>query len=217
MGTTYSKEDIILEYNQSAELEEDFMKVKWGSTQSMINRYFLALDELPFSKSTSWLDVGCGTGSFQAITLERYPHIVGLGIDLNAKLIRFALEKQIMGIEFRVGDFMEVKNVKYDLITCLGVIQKANFTLQQFFQHVSELLKHNGMLLVDTKNIGWYKFHDPGYTPEPIHQWFSVKEIRNVLETSELKEIKLSGFLPSENKLVAPDASHTIFLIAQKI
>ena len=216
MDLTYKKEDIISEYNLSAELKEDFMKVKWGSFQSMINRYYLALNELPFSNSKSWLDVGCGTGGLQTIISKLFPHINGLGIDLNSKLISFALEKKIIGVEFRVWDFMELKNDTYDLITCLGVIQKANFTLKQFFQHVAELLKHDGMLLVDTKNIDWKKFHDQKYIPEPIHQWFSVHQIRNALKTSGLKEIKISGFLPSENRLVKPNESHTFFLKAQK-
>jgi len=137
-------------------------------------------------------------------------------VDLNTKLIDYALNKRIQGIDFRVADFMEVKNAEFDLITCLGVIQKTNFTLPQFFQHVAELLCAEGYLFVDTKYSGWKKFKNPEFIPEPIHQWFSLQQLRNALQTSGLQEIKLSGFLPVENKLVAPEDSHTIFLIAQK-
>ena len=216
MSLTYSKEFIIQEYNQSAEHREEFRKVKWGSPQSMMNRFYLAMKELPFAKAPNWFDIGCGTGAFQSVVKHKFPHIHGLGVDLNTKLIGHALSKQIQGIEFRVADFMEVKNVEFDLITCLGVIQKANFSLSQFFKHVAVLLHPKGKLLVDTKYIGWKKFKDPKIIPEPIHQWFSIQQLRHALHASGLQEVKLSGFLPAENKLVEPEDSHTIFLIAQK-
>ena len=67
MSLTYSKEFIIQEYNQSAEHPEEFRKVKWGSLESMMNRFYLAMNELPFSKMSDWIDVGCGTGQLANI------------------------------------------------------------------------------------------------------------------------------------------------------
>jgi len=216
MSFTYSKEFIIQEYNQSAEHPEEFKKVKWGSLESMMNRFYLAMNELPFSKISDWLDVGCGTGAFQVLVRQQFPHNAGLGVDLNHKLIEYAMKKQLQGMDFKVADFMKVKNMEFDLITCLGVIQKANFTLSQFFQHVARILRSQGTLFVDTKYIGWKEFKNPDFTPEPIHQWFSVLQIRDALQTSELQEVKLFGFLPAENKLVELEDSHTMFLIAKK-
>lgn len=213
----YKKQDIIDEYNISSELDEEFKKVKWGSKSSMINRFNLTLTELPFSNDIVWLDIGCGTGAFQRVVKDIYPEIKGLGIDLNKKLLSYAKQKKIDGISFDVCDFMNLTNKKFQLITCLGVVQKANFTLSQFFKHVSDLLLPGGWLFVDTKYIGWERFKEPGIVPESIHQWFDLKQIREALQESSLIEKKLSGFLPDENKIVDPKLSHTVYLVARNI
>jgi len=72
---TYRREDIIKEYNQSAEFEEEFRKAKWGSFQSMMNRFELAMKELSFAEASHWFDVGCGTGAFQAVAKQQFPHL----------------------------------------------------------------------------------------------------------------------------------------------
>ena len=213
----YKKQQIIDEYNISSELDEEFKKVKWGSKSSMVNRFNLTMSELPFSNNTAWLDIGCGTGAFQHVVKNIYPEIKGLGIDLNKKLLNYAKEKKIDGINFDECDFMDLKNKKFQLITCLGVVQKANFTLSQFFEHSSDLLLPGGWLFVDTKYIGWEKFKEPNINPEPIHQWFDLEQIREALQESNLIEKKLSGFLPTENKIVEPESSHTVYLVARNI
>ena len=211
----YKKQDIIEEYNISSELDDEFRKVKWGSKASMVNRFNLALTELPFSNDSYWLDIGCGTGAFQGVVKNIYPEIKGSAIDLNKKLLSYAVDKNIKGISFDERDFMELTNKKFQLITCLGVVQKANFTLSQFFKHVSTLLLPGGWLFIDTKYIGWEKFKEPSILPESIHQWFDLVQIRDALNESNLSEKKLMGFLPVENKIVEPKSSHTIYLVAR--
>ena len=79
------------------------------------------------------------------------------------------------------------------------------------------MLLPGGWLFVDTKYIGWEKFKEPNINPEPIHQWFDLEQIREALQESNIIEKKLSGYLPTENKIVEPDSSHTVYLVARNI
>ena len=126
-------------------------------------------------------------------------------------------KKKILNTKFYQTDFIEYKKKKYDLLTCLGVISKTNFGLNDFFNHAANLVKENGLIMVDFKNSEWSKFKKSGFFPDSRHLWFTKKQIiQSIKKNNFFRVIKLVGYLPNRNKLVDIPQSHVIFLIARR-
>jgi cyclopropane fatty-acyl-phospholipid synthase-like methyltransferase len=215
---SYSRDDIEAEYNLAAQEVEEFKKVKWASQEKMLNRFYLAITKLPFATASNWLDVGCGTGAFQALVRARYPHVGCLAIDLSGELIKFAqIREDNIGVQFLCIDFMELGGTQLNLITSIGVLQKTNFSINDFFHKVNNLLLPGGIVFVDTKHIGWEQFQKTNLLPERDIQWFNLEELIAGVEKAKLQLLDIQGFLPGKGQIVPPSKSHTIFLIARKI
>ena len=214
LSPPFSKEDIIDEYDRSSYLENEFEKVKWGSSQSMTNRHKLASDLLPLGSGVRWLDIGCGTGSLQKIACSQYPGVEAVGVDLNVKLIQYAHARNIPGATFLSGDVAEFRSNKFEVISAIGVVQKLNYPLDRFFGFVSRLLSENGCLYLDTKNRNWTAFKDKKLKPEPIHDWFTRREIEKHLTKEGLVLDLVSGYLPATDELVPVNQSHTMIVKA---
>jgi len=214
----YSKDEIREEYNNAASASSEHEMVKWGSRNSMINRFRLVLNRIDFSTISSWLDVGCGTGAFQQIVYSsQNPPAKGIAIDISDELIKFA-EKRVEhpNCEFRCVDFLSLENTQIELITAIGVLQKTNIAVDHFFERSSELLSSGGKIFVDTKHLGWEKFDQPNFSPEPNHRWFNVEDITIPAEQAGFEVLETNGFLPRENQVVSPEKSHSMFLIIEK-
>ena len=213
----YSKEVIELEYDAAATAHDEYAKVKWGSQRSMLNRFNLAMSCVDFGTVKRWLDVGCGTGAFQALVRNAHPHVAGVAIDLSPRLFDFARNRpETFGIDFRLIDFLDLDDTPFDLITSIGVLQKTTMTPVDFFQHAASLLVPGGLLYVDTKHAGWKQFREPGFLPEPNHEWFMLDALCNSLSTAGFTLEEIQGFLPDTGAMVEPSESHTIFCIARR-
>lgn len=214
---TYSLDKIIYEYDESAEFKEEYQQNRWGSLDSMQNRMNFALEILPFEHSKTWLDIGCGTGLMQHLVTQKYAHISGIALDVSQGMLQRANEKQLVNIQFKQTDFCHFNGAQFDVISCLGVLQKTNFGLQQFFSHCAELLKVHGQLFVSTKNKHWIEFEKSNCTPYKGHQWFSFTELEQAIQqVGSLALVESGGFLPKENKRVELNNSHDLFLVVEK-
>jgi cyclopropane fatty-acyl-phospholipid synthase-like methyltransferase len=219
MMAEYSKKSIIDEYNQAAENKLEFEKVKWGSQEKMLNRFFQIIKELDFEAVNSWLDIGSGTGAFQAIVNTSFPKLRCIGIDISKGLTDFASSRSDIDFSkthFVNTDFLDFKSEKFDLITCVGVLQKTNFEIDDFFSKTYDLLNPGGRFLLDTKNIEWEAFLQDGFEPEKSHRWFFSNDLVNSASSSGFKNIQVKGFIPGENSIVEPNKSHTIFVTGKK-
>lgn len=213
----YSPSEVEAEYNLAAKHDCEFKKVKWASHEKMINRFSFAMKALPFQTASTWLDVGCGTGAFQALVCTHFPHIRSFAIDISQELMDFArTRKDVMGVDFILIDFMALKDRQFDLITSIGVLQKTTFSVREFFRQTHHLLVPGGRVFVDTKHINWKMFHKPNFSPEPNHQWFNLDKLITCAHRSGLAVDRYGGFLPEEGKVVPPEDSHEIFLTARK-
>ena len=213
----YRAEDIRAEYDEAADSPDEFEKVKWGSQEKMLNRFRLAMAKLDFSNAKRWLDVGCGTGAFQTLVLKAHPTVEAVGIDISPKLLDFARTRPLAGAaSFIQCDFMFFEDAPFDIITCVGVLQKTTFTPEEFFRRAVHLLRDGGALFVDTKNIGWKRFAEPDFFPEREHEWFSVEELSAAARAAGFVIVELNGFLPGEGLVTAPEESHTVFIVARK-
>lgn len=216
---TYNRKAIENEYDDASGFNMEYQKVKWGSNEKMYNRFKLALHLIDFKKVDRWLDVGTGTGAFQSIICPLYPEIKVTGIDISSNLIDFATKRndfEHKNVEFSKQDFLEFRGERFDLITCIGVLQKTNMNLSAFFNHSYKKLNVEGYLFLDTKNIKWNKFKNPDFKPEESHQWFNPADLIREAKNSGFKEIEVNGFIPGKNKIVKQNDSHTIFIKAKK-
>lgn len=102
--------------------------------KKMLNRFRLVLDELDFAKIDRWLDVGCGTGAFQEMVLTKFPAVKATGLDISEGLLEFASSRPAnKDVRFILGDFLDFEEGAYDLISCIGVLQKTTFDISDFF------------------------------------------------------------------------------------
>lgn len=213
----YTKQEIESEYEKSANEAEDYQKLRWGSKENMINRYLLAMRELPFDKGGRWLDIGSGTGIMQTLVEERYAAVWGTGIELSQSLCEQAAARRLKKMQFFNKDFSDFIDDPFDIITCLGVLAKTNFSLDEFFRHTATLLKTGGYIMADMKNKNWIKFNEKDFFPEPRHLWFSQDFILKSATAQQLFEVvNFCGFLPSEGRSVPCEASHTVYLVARR-
>ena len=215
----YKRKLIENEYNLAAAASEEFQKVKWGSQEKMYNRFRLVLETFDFNEVGSWLDVGSGTGGFQSVVCPLFPRITATGIDISAQLVEYAKNRNDLdhrNVKFRKIDFLEHKENGFDLVTCIGVLQKTNISSGFFFKKAFEKLNPSGRLYLDTKNIKWEKFKDPNCYPERTHQWFDPKDLISDAYRAGFSDILVKGFIPDDNKVVRPNDSHTIYLTAIK-
>ena len=166
MRSPYSRDEVQAEYEASSKCKSEHERVRWGSSETMKNRYLLVTRELPFDQGGTWLDVGCGTGSLQELVARAFPIIRGTGIELSSGLLKHAQSKNIACIHFCQMDFMDYYGGPFDFLTCLGVMAKTNFALREFFVHAAELLYHGGCIMVDFKHLGWSRFQEPDFFPE---------------------------------------------------
>lgn len=214
----YERRAIAREYNEAAEAKEEYEKVKWGSQEKMMNRFRWVIEHLFVKTDFCWLDIGCGTGAFQALVSRERHFSKAEAIDLSEKLLQYAKGRpDVDGIDFQCVDFLDYQTATvFDWITCIGVLQKTNAPLSVFFRKASALLRRGGKLFVDTKHLDWEMFKNGSLRPEMDHQWFRISELETHALRAGLKLEKAVGFLPGENQTVKPYQSHTIFLIFVK-
>ena len=95
-------------------------------------------------------------------------------------------------------------------------MQKTNIPVDLFFKKTYKTLSERGKIFVDTKNANWEKFEKQIYIRDNSHRWFNFLNLKKSAKYAGFKNVIIKGFLADENKLVEPEKSHTIFLIAEK-
>jgi spore coat polysaccharide biosynthesis predicted glycosyltransferase SpsG/2-polyprenyl-3-methyl-5-hydroxy-6-metoxy-1,4-benzoquinol methylase len=217
---THNLQQVRREYELSSRKQNEHEKVKWGSSEGMFNRFYLAEKVINWSRVRSWLDIGSGTGAFLK-ELEKEKQIMSfLGVDLSPAMIKFSKQQvyKTNRANFRCQSFFDpVIGYPYDLVTCIGVLQKCGIPLNKAVSRLAELVKLGGQVFVTTKNLDWERFKEPDFFPEKGHKWFSLAEIREAFALAGLTIKKLEGFEPRiKGKVCRPQSSHSVYILAQK-
>lgn len=216
-----SFQEIANEYNESATKKNDFEKSKWGSAQSMQNRFDLALKTINWKAIHSWIDIGCGTGALleyienHKIDIDDY---TGLDISqnmLNQAQIKIFKTNSVQWIHENFATYFPNKG--FDLITAIGVLQKCGLSLNDSVKEFKKFCKKDTYLFLTTKNYDWNKFHSKELIPFQGHLWFTQEELISALKNNNFKILEINGFLPYENKIVSIKESHTVYILAQHI
>lgn len=165
--------------------EDDFW---WHSgmkeiVNTLLNKYFNK------SKVNKILDVGCGTGGMFKI-LSGFGQI--WGIDKSSEAVRYARERNIaQSVEQREIDRLPYDDNSFDLVVCFDVLYhrwvKNDISV---IQEMRRVLKKNGILLIREPAYNWLRSqHDSAVW---TNHRFSLKELKNKLESADFKVEKIS-------------------------
>lgn len=124
-----------------------------------------------FSKGSSLLDYGCGSGLFVA---EAKKHFQCMGIDFSKSAINLAEQKN-PEVKFKIGNLIQLKKIKsksINVVVCFDVLEHVENQgdyLKEFYRIVKDdgwvVL---GMPVVDSiaakwNEQRWAQFHDPSH------------------------------------------------------
>ena len=215
-----SKFEVIAEYAEASGKTFDFEKAKWGSPESMLNRFRLAVDLIDWLHVKSWLDIGCGNGLFFS-TVEKagYRFKELAGVDITPEIIEQArVRTYASSVHFYEADLeaMPTSLSNFGLVTLIGTLQQCGTTPECALAACIERLGPEGQLFLTTKNLGWGKFRDGSLLPESHHSWFDYDELRSMVENLGIEISRVGGFLPREGKKVPIEESHTLFILGRK-
>ncbi len=152
----------------------------------LASRYSFAAKML--ADCDSILDIGCGDGAFSCTFLNETKATEICGMDFDKSLNRYAKEQLYPAllaarpqdaerIYFQHGDFFEQKDLEFDGISCLDMIEHLHpDRSKEFISRLSQVVSENGVVVIGTPNeyaaglasthsiIG----HSNWYTPERL-------------------------------------------------
>jgi SAM-dependent methyltransferase len=136
-----------------------------------------------FAESGKLLDVGAAAGFIlQGFTDENWH---GTGLEPNALMTNFGREK--LALDIRQGSLESFEtDEKFDLISMIQVAAHF-YDPRKSFENASNLLKKDGLLLIETWNresflakIFGKNWHE--YSPPSVLQWFSLNGLTTFLK-----------------------------------
>ncbi len=103
------------------------------------------------------LDVGCGNGKFlKHLQKSGYE---ALGIERSAQMVHIA---QSLGVDAKVAELSSLKPNSYDVVVAIGDV--LNYIkpekLDDFFLHVSQVLKEGGFFIADVNTLEGFSVAD---------------------------------------------------------
>jgi 2-polyprenyl-6-hydroxyphenyl methylase/3-demethylubiquinone-9 3-methyltransferase len=172
------------------------------------------------------LDVGCGAGLLSE-PLARLGGVV-TGLDAAAENIAAARDHAAetgLAITYRAGELAQLAGERFDLVTCLEVIEHVTDP-GAFVQGLADVLAEGGVLILSTPNrtakarlaliaIG----EGTGRIPRGTHDWdkfLTPEELTALLEGAGLTVTDRRGlaFSPAKGFVLSDDTSLDYFLTA---
>ncbi|MCX8080267.1 MAG: bifunctional class I SAM-dependent methyltransferase/glycosyltransferase family 2 protein [Bacteroidia bacterium] len=181
------KEQIIAYFNSPKRLKKNFIsRYYWKEITDYLS-YFC-------HKSSSILEVGCGTGDL----LAALPGSNKTGVDFSDKQIEVAKKKYAhLGIEFVLSDIMDYQTEKkFDIIILSNLV---GFTddIQELFKKIHGFCHEHTRVIVQYYNHFWEPMikliEFLGIKPKtPIQNWLSLRDINNLLYLSQFDVYRTS-------------------------
>jgi len=177
---------------------EAVTRLKWKQR----NKYYYTLIEKYFNyfipRGKKVLELGCGTGELLASVNPSH----GTGIDFSEEMIAIA-KKKFPDLIFLVQDAAELNlEDKFDYIIISDLLNSLN-DIQKVLHNLSAVSDKNTRIIISNYNYLWEPILKLGEriglkAKQPLMNWLSTKDIRNLLELEGFEVIKV------ENKILFP-------------
>jgi ubiquinone/menaquinone biosynthesis C-methylase UbiE len=166
------------------------------------NRFYHKIIEKQYTfmipEGSRVLEIGCGTGDL----LNAVKPSVGVGVDFSEKFLSIARSKypHLNFVNANASDFSTGESFEFiiisDLLTSLWDIQKV-------LQNLRNLTAPHTKIIISTYNYIWEPILRFGESlrlkaRQPLQNWLTVKDIKNLLELESFEIIKV------QNKLLLP-------------
>lgn len=151
------------------------------------------LDALTLSGTERVLDVGCGTGEFERLAIERFPRLTLVGVDVTPAMIELARRKLAGSphVTFQVAqaESLPFQGAQFDVVVSANTLHHVR-TPKQFVQECVRVLRPDGQaVMVDWCRDFWHcrllhywwTLADPSYV-----QMYRVQEAARLLEEAGL-------------------------------
>ena len=184
----------IKEYNKRS---RSYDSEKIAPFRKQINK--LIIDNISFSKPMTVLEIACGTGiALEEVTLKN-PDGLSIGLDISKNMLTIARKKKNLDTPLKLiegsSSFLPFQNGTIDLIYCtcaFHLFPEPAKVLSEIFR----VLKENGILLLEElardKNFGIFLWDIINKILVPSHKkYYSVTELKNLIEKAEFKKIEL--------------------------
>ncbi len=135
-----------------------------------------------FSGCQRVLDVGCGRGEFLELLQER--GISGVGIDIDAEMVRVCQEKGLQVVQADLFEYLAAQEQAFDGIFCSNVIEHMNTDqVLRFFQLAYQAVRPGGRMLVATPNPESLIVHLYEFWRDPTHvRLYNLPLLRFLME-----------------------------------
>lgn len=200
------KEQIIQYFNNIAE-----QRLKWKRR----NRFYYKELEKYFSSmipsKSRVLEIGCGTGELLNAVNPSY----GVGVDFSSKMIEIA-KKQFPLLYFYVQDAENLMlKEKFDYIIFSDLVGSL-YDVQMAFKNLKNVSHERTKIIISYYNFLWEPILKIGELvgikmKQPIQNWLSSYEIKNLIELEGFECIK------TERKLLFPKKVILLSLILNRI
>ncbi|MBQ7147526.1 MAG: class I SAM-dependent methyltransferase [Pseudobutyrivibrio sp.] len=152
------KELTIKEFTKAADIYETDQA---GIYEMCKDDYPYIAEELEKEDYQDLLDCGCGTGPMISLLHEKDSTKHYTGLDITPKMIEVAKAKNLMGVDWVVGDCenLPFEDNSFDVIICSNSFHHYP-NPQKFFDSVKRVLRSNGRLILQD------------YTAPSIVLWF---------------------------------------------
>ena len=158
-------------------------------------RQFIDIWENSILEKNTWLDAGCGAGTYSRFMASQGSYVIGL--DYSFPSLQKAMQKGNQSIAWCVADInqLPIKQNSFNGVICFGVTQALENSIT-VIHGLSKVTKPGGQVWIDALNEKclphlWERFFR-WFHKRPIHlRYESHQSMRNLMKNSGLVNIKL--------------------------
>ena len=193
-------------YDEVANSYDSWYTDRRGAMYDRLEKKLIANFLSSETEGRKLLEIGCGTGHWSRFFSQLGFEVTGL--DISERMINTALEKGIPNVSFHMGDghLLPFQDNTFDLtaaITTLEFVRDAEVVLQEMIRCTHKpgrilLGMLNGLSTVNRQR----QRQSHPENPYAAARLFSPVELREFLEPYGQVEIRVGGFVPTQNWLI---------------